>query len=63
MKVKVGDKIYDGEQEPVMVILTDQDKKNIEDMYPHCAKYCVFPDIEKWVANTFEGIKNWMDKE
>ena len=29
MKIKIGNKIYDGEKEPVMVILTDQDKKNI----------------------------------
>lgn len=30
MKVKVGNKIYDGEIEPVMVILTEQDKLNIK---------------------------------
>jgi len=26
MKVKVGDKIYDGKKEPVMVILDEEDK-------------------------------------
>lgn len=44
MKVKVGNKIYNGEIEPVMVILTEQDKLNIKNMLPHCTKYCMFPD-------------------
>ncbi|KKN06844.1 hypothetical protein LCGC14_1073030, partial [marine sediment metagenome] len=29
MKIKVGNKVYDGEKEAVMVILEDQDKENI----------------------------------
>jgi hypothetical protein len=44
MKVKVGDKIYDGKNEPVMVILSERDKKNIANMPPDATKYCVFPD-------------------
>ena len=44
MKVKIGDKIYDGENEPVMVILTDEDKKNIAGMASAHDRYCVFPD-------------------
>lgn len=44
MKVKIGDKIYDGGVEPVMVILTDDDKKNIANMHSECAKYCAAPD-------------------
>ncbi len=27
MKVKIGDKIYDAENEPIMIILNDSDKK------------------------------------
>ena len=34
MKVKIGDKIYDSEQEPIMVILNDADKNNIKNMLP-----------------------------
>ena len=44
MKVKVGDKIYDGEKEPIMIILTDADKRNIASMHDDCAKYCQYPD-------------------
>lgn len=44
MKVKIGDNIYDGHDQPVMVILTDRDKLNIQHMNPSAKKYCVFPD-------------------
>ena len=44
MKVKVGDRIYSADDELVMVILTDKDKKNIENMWPECTKYCAGPD-------------------
>jgi len=44
MKVKIGNKVYDGSVEPVMVILTDDDKQNINNMIPECTKYCQFPD-------------------
>lgn len=57
MKVKVGNKIYDSENEPVMIILSDGDKKNIANMLPHCTKYCSFPDKYK------ENIDRWMDAE
>lgn len=44
MKVKVRNSVYDGFKEPIMVILTEQDKKNINKMLPSCTKYCQFPD-------------------
>ena len=44
MKVKVGNKIYDPEVEPIMIILSDQDKKNIANMLPECTKYFCYPD-------------------
>jgi hypothetical protein len=44
MKVKIGEKIYDSEKEPIMVILSDADKKNIHNMLPTATKYCSFPD-------------------
>jgi hypothetical protein len=57
MKVKIGDTVYDGEQVPVMVILTDADKRNIANMLPECSKYAAFPDtipqdeIERWMKD------------
>jgi len=60
MKVKVGDKIYDGEDELVMVILTDQDKVNIANMLPECDRYCVYvggPD-----GYSEQEVIDWMRK-
>ena len=56
MKIKVGNKVYDGEKEAVMVILEDQDKENIKDMLPEARKYCMYP------KDTFskEYIFEWM---
>lgn len=56
MKVKVGDKIYDPENEPVMVILTEEDKENISNMSSDNSKYCAFPE-EGWSE---EAISIWM---
>ena len=44
MRVKVGDKWYDGKEEPVMVELTDSDKENIANMAEDATKYCNYPD-------------------
>lgn len=60
MKVKVGDKIYDGEMEPVMVILSKEDRENINSMTPEAKKYCSYPDTEEWINNDYEKIVNWM---
>lgn len=44
MKVKIGDRTYDGDVEPIMIILSDADKENITNMNVSCTKYCVYPD-------------------
>jgi hypothetical protein len=43
MKVKIGDTIYDSENEPIMIILSDADKYNITHMHPDATKYCSAP--------------------
>ena len=61
MKIKVGNTIYSGEDEPIMVILTDKDKENIRNMSDTSTKYCMFPDtysselIELWMKS---GVKD-----
>ena len=63
MKVKVGNEIYDGDIEPVMVILTDQDKKLICSMAPEATKYCCYPSKENSdepIVFSEEYIKEWM---
>jgi hypothetical protein len=56
MKVKIGNKIYDSGNEPIMVILEGNDRKNITNMSPDATKYCSFPG---WVDKEF--INKWMD--
>lgn len=46
MKVKIGDKIFDSEKEPIMIILNEGDKINISSMHEDATKYCTFP--ENW---------------
>jgi len=56
MKVKVGDKIYDAEKEPIMVILSDLDKMYISNMNPDNMRYCCYPDH----GYSVESISKWM---
>jgi hypothetical protein len=57
MKVKVGNHVYDANEEPIMLILTDEDKQLINEMSPEATKYCAFPDgyprekVIKWMRN------------
>jgi hypothetical protein len=44
MKVKVGDKIWDGAEQLVMIILSPSDKWNISNMLPDCTRYCQGPE-------------------
>lgn len=62
MKVKVGNKIYDGENEPVMVILSKGEKEQIANMDPDATKYCVYPEKDEWTADEYKKIKAWMAK-
>jgi hypothetical protein len=49
MKVKVGDKVYDSLNEPIMLILNDKDKEKISGMVEveMLNQYCVHPDFMK----------------
>ena len=61
MRVKVGNKIYDGEKEPVMIIISDGERQQITNMDTGCTKYCVYPSESKWVDNDYEAIRKWMN--
>jgi len=43
LKVKIGNKIYDSKDGPIMVILSSLDKENISNMGVSNLKYCSFP--------------------
>jgi hypothetical protein len=56
MKVKIGKKVYDPNDQPIMIILTKKDKENIANMDPTATRYCSYPD-----TMDPEKIKKWMD--
>ena len=56
MKIKIGSKIYDSEDQPIMVILSAQDKVNINAMLTDATKYCIY-DETKYSTST---ILKWM---
>ena len=57
MKVKIGNTIYDPNDQPIMVILTKEDKWNISNMDESATKHCAYPsgsdtkDIEDWMKD------------
>lgn len=59
MKVKIGDKIYDSENEPIMIIMDDIDKENINKAAKihtdGSYRFVTFP-VEMNVID----IRNWM---
>ena len=42
MKIKIGDKIYTSKEQPIMVILSQEDKDNISEMDRTATKYAEF---------------------
>ena len=54
VKVKIGNKIHDSNNEPIMLILEEQDKEDIANMNDDDTCLCSFPlgwdieDIERW---------------
>ena len=57
MKVKIKGRVYDANREPIMLILDDEDKENIENMAAGATKYCAYPDARRF---TVEKIKAFM---
>lgn len=48
MKVKIGDRIYDSNYQPIMLILDENDKKNISKMDNDATKFVTYPDDEEF---------------
>ena len=59
MQIKVGDKLFSSEDQPIMVILTEDDKENIANMLPECTKYATFQD--DWGDE--KAMLSWMDTD
>jgi hypothetical protein len=43
MKVKIGNRIYNSNNEPIMIIFDIGEKGLIEDMHPQDMKFCAHP--------------------
>jgi hypothetical protein len=59
MKVKINDTVYDANEVPIMLILSDQDKFNITHMAPEADRYAAYPDSLEWSR---EQVSDWMDE-
>ena len=57
MRIRIGEQVFDDSSVPMMVELTDADKRNIANMLPECFMYAVFPDD----FGTREKMFNWMN--
>jgi hypothetical protein len=58
MKVKIGTSIYDSEQLPIMVILSDSEKEQVAQMPTGVNVLCSWNDLT--CDMTEEEIKEWM---
>jgi intein-encoded DNA endonuclease-like protein len=60
MKVKIGTSIYDSEQTPIMIILSDSEKEQVAQMPTGVNAFCAWNDL---TCNnmTEEEIKEWMN--
>lgn len=60
MRIKVGNQWFQCEPgQPVMVELTDGDKRNIANMHPDATRYAIFEDDDGW---SNEQKFAWMDE-
>lgn len=58
MKIKVGDQWFEcAPGQPIMVVLAEQDKKNIANMHPDATRYAIFEDDD---GMTVEDKHAWM---
>lgn len=65
MKVKIGDKTHDANEEPIMLIFDSSEEikgviKHLSNMPEENRRYCIYPSEEEWVSNDHAKIKEWM---
>jgi hypothetical protein len=57
MKVVIGEDVYDARDIPILIVLEDDDKENLQNMTPEATKYCAYPDDVPQ-----DVIKEWMER-
>lgn len=63
MIVKIGNKCYDSNQEPIMVILSNDDKELIGSMAPDAFKYCSYPECGYTEDEICEFMGSGLDEQ
>lgn len=59
MRVKIGNDWYGATPtQPIMIELTENDKRNILNMHPNATKYAIFSDQDK---SSREEKQEWME--
>lgn len=61
MKVSIGGRTYYAETEPIVLILSDSDKRDITNMDPACSTIGFFPDTDEWEDD--EKCRAFLDAE
>jgi len=64
MKIKIGNKIYNSDNEPIMLIMTPKEKKHLNKNFieiKEAKKFCIYPDTKHWNDNDYKKIKEWME--
>jgi hypothetical protein len=59
VKIKIGNKIYDSDKEPIMVTLTSEEKIYISCMGHTQKKFCSYPDgfDENYIKEFMQDVK------
>lgn len=61
MRVKIGNDWFEcTAEQPIMVVLTDGDKRNIANMADGCTRYAIFDDADEMSADEKFA---WMSEE
>lgn len=58
MRVKIGNRIYDAREEPILIVLSQEEKEQISNMHPDATRYMQYP---KSYFNTDEEALRWGD--
>ena len=58
MLVKIGDKIYDSEKEPIMIVLQDGDRDDMYRLEENEFRFCFFPK-----GTCYKKIEDFMTLE
>lgn len=59
MIIKIGDQVFDSSDEknhPMMIVMSDKDRENINNMSPNARKICIYNSDNY----TEEEIRAWM---